>query len=258
MAGKGRQSCGGCLVLIVLIGIGIYFIGNSIDQKVEAEKQRQAALTPEQRQAEEKANAEAEAKRQQEIELERRKGYAVTYSQDYVRQFLKHPDDASFGFWDIPEVTWNPERDTFFVSSKVKAKNDFGAELTYQWATIVHLEGNTWELVSCVIDDEMVYSSETLLNKLKARKEINAAVQAAADKQAIAEEKKKRKAEIEEKKWRTWTAANGKHTTEAKFNGVASGTVTLIKRDGTSVKVPLEKLSDEDKEWIAERKWETE
>jgi SLA1 homology domain 1, SHD1 len=139
----------------------------------------------------------------------------------------------------------------------VKAKNGFGAELTYQWATILTLEGNTWELVSCVIDDEMVYSSETLLNKLKARKLLNDATQAAADKRAKVEEKKKRAAEIDEKKWHTWTDANGKHTTEAKFSGVASGTVTLIKRDGTSVKVPLEKLSTEDQEWIAGRKWET-
>lgn len=258
MAGKVRQSCGGCLVLVLLIGFGIYFAGRSVEKRQAAEQQRQGALTPEQRQAEEKANAEAESKRLQDIELERRKDYAVTYSQDYIRKFLKHPDDASFGFWEIPETTWNPERDTFFVSSKVKAKNDFGAELTYQWATIVTLEGNAWELVSCVIGDEMVYSSETLLNKLKARKLINDATQAAADKRAQAEVKRKRQAEFEEKKWRKWTAANGKHTTEAKFSGMTSGTVTLTKRDGSTVKVPLKKLSDEDKEWIAGRKWETE
>jgi hypothetical protein len=253
MAGKSRQSCGGCLVLIVLAGIGVYFVGSSFDKKQQAEQQRQAALTPEQRQAEDKANAEAEAKRQQDNEFERRKLGAEDFSKQYVLKFLKHPDDASFGFWDTPTVTSNPERDTFFVSSKVKAKNDFGAELTYQWATIITLDGNTWELVSCVIDGETVYSSETLLNKLKASKQLSDAKQEAADKRAKAEAKKKRQAEIEETKWRTWTDVKGKHTVEAKFGGMAFGTVTLTKRDGTSVKVPLEELSDEDKEWISTR-----
>jgi hypothetical protein len=258
MAGKVGQSCGGCLVLIVLAGFGVYLIGSGFEKKQKVEQERVAALTPEQQQAEQKANAEAEAKRQQENEFDQRKMSAEQFSKEYVRKFLKHPDDASFGFWDTPEITWNPERDTFFVSSKVKAKNGFGAELTYQWATILTLEGNTWQLVSCVIDDEMVYSSEELLNKLRARKLLTEAAQQADDNRAKVEARKKRVAEIDEKKWHNWTAATGKHTTEAKFSGVASGTVTLIKRDGTKIKVPLEKLSDDDKEWISKRKWETE
>jgi hypothetical protein len=56
-------------------------------------------------------------------------------------------------------------------------------------------------------------------------------------------------------RWRTWTDSTGAHKTEAKFGGLVTGKVTLIKRNGTSVEVPLEKLSAEDQEWIKAKKW---
>ncbi|MCD4728233.1 MAG: DUF4352 domain-containing protein [Pirellulales bacterium] len=64
---------------------------------------------------------------------------------------------------------------------------------------------------------------------------------------------KERQEAIEAAKWRTWTNSTGTHKTEAKFGGMAFGKVKLIKRDGSTVQVPLEKLSDEDREWIANR-----
>ena len=83
------------------------------------------------------------------------------------------------------------------------------------------------------------------------------------DEQTRAERKRqaeaKRQAEkehqeaLEAAKWRTWTDSGGKHKTEAKFGGSVFGKVKLIKRDGTAVQVPLEKLSDEDRKWIANR-----
>ena len=53
--------------------------------------------------------------------------------------------------------------------------------------------------------------------------------------------------------WRTWTDASGKYRIEAKFGGVTDGKVELTKRDGSALTLPLEKLSDEDKEWIKKR-----
>ena len=103
-------------------------------------------------------------------ELRKLQARAENVSKKYVRKFLKHPDDASFGFWSVPEIKCNAGRDTFFVSSTVKAKNDFGAELTYRWATIVFLDGGAWKLVSCVIDDKEVYEDKALLARLAARK----------------------------------------------------------------------------------------
>jgi hypothetical protein len=65
--------------------------------------------------------------------------------------------------------------------------------------------------------------------------------------------KKERKDAIEAAKWHTWTDAEGTHHIEAKFGGVRSGNVKLTKRDGTALTMPLEKLSDEDQEWIKNR-----
>ncbi|MBN1588015.1 MAG: hypothetical protein JW888_00705 [Pirellulales bacterium] len=49
---------------------------------------------------------------------------------------------------------------------------------------------------------------------------------------------------------RTWTDATGRYKTEGTFAGVESGKVKLIKADGTSINLPLEKLSQEDRQWI--------
>ena len=170
---KKKQGCGSQLLgSVILIGLMCWGINSCVhrnDEKLRAEKQRRDSLTPEQRaeddriKAEQAANAEAKRKR------ERREIEAQRVSKDYVREFLKFPDDANFGFWSVPDVKSNEAGDTFYVESKVKAKNSFGAELTYRWQTIVFLDGGTWELVSCVIDGKVVSESKELVEKLKAR-----------------------------------------------------------------------------------------
>ena len=64
---------------------------------------------------------------------------------------------------------------------------------------------------------------------------------------------KEHKAAVEAAKWRTWTDASGKHKIKAKYSGMISGKVKLVKEDGSAVWIPLEKLSDEDQKWIAHR-----
>lgn len=49
---------------------------------------------------------------------------------------------------------------------------------------------------------------------------------------------------------RTWTDASGKHTIDATFYSRIGDTVTLQKSDGQKIKLPLNKLSDEDREWL--------
>jgi hypothetical protein len=49
---------------------------------------------------------------------------------------------------------------------------------------------------------------------------------------------------------RTWTDKTGNFTTKAEFVDVSDGKVTLRKPDGTPLVVSLEKLSEEDQEWI--------
>lgn len=67
-------------------------------------------------------------------------------------------------------------------------------------------------------------------------------------------EQERRKAE-ETTKWRTWTAQDGVHTLEAKFVSSDAETIFLEKRDGTQIKVPKEKLSKTDLDWIKQQRW---
>jgi hypothetical protein len=54
--------------------------------------------------------------------------------------------------------------------------------------------------------------------------------------------------------WRTWTTCDGKHQVEAKFLKHASGTVTLGKKDGTTVDVKLELLCADDRDFVSQQK----
>ena len=54
----------------------------------------------------------------------------------------------------------------------------------------------------------------------------------------------------EKAKWRTWTSRNGKHTSEAKLVKHADDRVTLENRAGKQTNVPVEKLSQSDRDYI--------
>ena len=66
--------------------------------------------------------------------------------------------------------------------------------------------------------------------------------------------KEDREAATERTSWRTWTIDSSGTRIEAKFGGLISGKVKLIKRDGSSVRTPIGELSDEDRDWIKQRK----
>ena len=53
---------------------------------------------------------------------------------------------------------------------------------------------------------------------------------------------------------RTWTSADGTHTTEAKFVGASGGVARLQKKDGATVDVPRSKLSADDWKWVRENR----
>jgi len=71
---------------------------------------------------------------------------------------------------------------------------------------------------------------------------------------AQAEKERQSKDSVEADKLRTWIDSTGEHKIEARFSGLTSGKVKLIKQDGSTVEVPLEKLSDDDQQWIKDRK----
>jgi hypothetical protein len=53
---------------------------------------------------------------------------------------------------------------------------------------------------------------------------------------------------------RTWTDTSGKFRMEAAFVSVKDGQVTLEKTDGTRIRLPLDKLSPADQQFIAEQR----
>ncbi len=98
-------------------------------------------------------------------------------------------------------------------------------------------------------------NAEKLLNERRSQQEQaarEAAERLVKQRQAEEAEKARKKAE-EDAKFRTWTSASGKYTQEAKIISYANGTITIESRQGKRVKVPLEKLSQADKDFV--EKW---
>lgn len=83
-----------------------------------------------------------------------------------------------------------------------------------------------------------------------ARESERAAREAAG--QATRKAELQRLASLDEFKFRTWTSRKGGHTTEAKIISYANGVVTIENPDGKKIKVPVEKLSEEDGRYIEE------
>ena len=169
------------LVCLACGGGGSGSRGSSTPQQRAVEEQRRAALTPEQRVAEDNAKAAAETQKTQDLEGADHILNANVFAKDNVRRFLRRPDDAGFGRWDEPEVKFNPEQDTFWLSSAVTAKNDLGKELTYRWEAIVVRNGKAWELAFCAIDGETVYTSSALLENIIAKEQQKTVTKHSAD-----------------------------------------------------------------------------
>jgi hypothetical protein len=64
-----------------------------------------------------------------------------------------------------------------------------------------------------------------------------------------------RRRAIDDAKWRSWTAADGTHTVEAKFISANAAAVCMEKRDGTRIWVNKEKLSEKDLAWVKRQGW---
>jgi hypothetical protein len=75
---------------------------------------------------------------------------------------------------------------------------------------------------------------------------------ARAKREAAKQAELQRLASLEKSKFRTWTSRKGGHATEAKIISYALGIVTMENRDGKKLKVPVDKLSEEDGRYIEE------
>jgi hypothetical protein len=62
---------------------------------------------------------------------------------------------------------------------------------------------------------------------------------------------------INKSRWHTWTSADGKFTTEAKFVKAMGDIIYLEKQNGKSIQIQRDKLSDKDLYWIKHEKWKS-
>lgn len=168
------------LATMMLIGLSAWGINSCVksrDDSRQAEVERIASLTPEEK--DEEARQLAAAKVQEDFRVGKanaenrfraRSDDAERVSKEHVRKFLKFPNDANFGFWTIPTIRTNKSQDVYYVESTVKAKNAFGATLTHRWATILLFEDTAWHLGSCAIDDQSLFTSKVVMAKIAAKK----------------------------------------------------------------------------------------
>ena len=87
---------------------------------------------------------------------------AIVAAEKCVRRFLKYPRDARLG-WGR-DCAWNEDRNRVMVTSTVKVKNAFGAELTYDYGVLMIRDdrAHPWRLLECAIGDETVYRSDEI------------------------------------------------------------------------------------------------
>ncbi|MFH1266500.1 MAG: SHD1 domain-containing protein [Planctomycetota bacterium] len=269
-SGGCRRAFFGLAILLVLVVSCVIWTGKRAAQWERAERERLTSMTPEQRnaEAERKAAQQAEEdskrksdeeKRSAEAERTRLESEAYTFARDYVKQFLSFPHDAKFPWLDY-NVNGNPETGVYWVSSTVKAKNALGAELTYEWKAQLNLEGREWSLAFCQVGDDVVYLDEQTQEAMA--KLAEALANPRKEEGPISQPSKpppktaKRRAlpERKEFEFKVWTDSTGEHQIEARLLQYVAGTATLEKRDGSKVEVPVERLSNEDRDWIDKQK----
>jgi hypothetical protein len=138
------------------------------------------------------------------------------------------------------------------VSGTMQYKTAIGGTNTVFVLEQVDLEWLKAEAKKRMAPSTISKITETIEKEKAERQKAEADKKAAdADRKAATEKAKADRIAAEEKaKWRTWTDSTGQYKTEAEYGGVAGGKVKLIKKDGSTVRLPLEQLSTEDQQWI--------
>ena len=104
-----------------------------------------------------------------------------------------------------------------------------------------------WQLQYAQINGKPVFADDEILAKAEA-------LQSGKSQPVTVERKKPRVVPVrKEYPFRTWTDTTGKYKTEARLLSISNGIVRLKKTDGKDARLPLEKLSDADREWLENR-----
>jgi len=60
---------------------------------------------------------------------------------------------------------------------------------------------------------------------------------------------------VDAARWRTWTSADGRFNLRAKFVQATNGRMTLLREDGKRIVVDLERLCEDDVDFVRKQKW---
>jgi len=100
---------------------------------------------------------------------------ARMHAREFVKQCLKYPDDADFGWASAAEPMTGPTGRTNWVcAGTVTAPNDLGAKLTHEWQALLCKEDNTWQTISLRLDGKYVYVNAELIKARAAEVGANA------------------------------------------------------------------------------------
>lgn len=130
----------------------------------------------------------------------------------------------------------------WLVEGVVDAKNALGVALRHSWHAVVFDRDGAMFPIYLEMEGQVVFGSALALAE--------AGIGAAAVEESQAP---KRPVKPPEPELREWRDASGQFRVEARFRGAAVGKVKLERENGEVVEVAIDRLSEEDQDWIRGR-----
>lgn len=252
----------GCLV--VLLAFTVFRLWDSkreTDLAGKRESDRRAALTPLQREWEDARDAKRakDAKVSSYVVLKKLDLFdGKKFSMDILvaegsprQEVLNLAESLTREFADkYISINIYDSREAWQISEEDQDRAKNGLPSKYSEEELLRRVNSHW-LVQIGMEAKTLYGEEVHWSAEDSHGKQSEEKQKPTGENSTAE--KGRKDASEAANWRTWTDATGTHHIEAKFGSMTGGNARLIKRDGSVLTLPLEKLSDEDKDWIAKR-----
>ncbi len=178
-----------------------------------------------------------------------------------VAQVFKNKILVNFDWGSMAGDRFRPDRTGSFLVKGIDTK---GLVSDAKWTPA---PDDIFEVVDTETYETVAGGTKTVLvlspvrtDRIKAYMEAKAAETRAREEKAQAEVQKareaeeQRKANAEKARWHTWSDSDGTSQFEARVIGINNGNVVLKKRDNTITRIPLEKLSADDQEWLEQWK----
>jgi hypothetical protein len=131
------------------------------------------------------------------------------------------------------------------VRGVVDAQNALGVPLRHKWQAFIFKRDAELFPIYLEMEGQVVFGSVAVLAE---------AGITPGDVEATPAPKQASQPQHSSAEVREWTDASGKFRVSARFAGLAFGKVKLEREDGQVIEIEVEKLSDEDREWIRSRR----